>query len=226
MKILLAACLLGVVATLHAHADGDPLEPINRPMHAVNDGLDKVLLKPAAKTYEKVLPGFVRAGIGNFFSNLSEVGNVVNNLLQAKPGDAMNDFGRLMINSSIGIGGVFDVASPLGLPEHEEDFGQTLAVWGVGDGPYVVLPFLGPSSLRDVIARPVDTILNPVRHVDHVPTRNVLYAAERIALRADLLAAESVIFGERYLFFRDAYRQRRSFLINDGEVVDTFDEDF
>ena len=124
---------------------------------------------------------------------------MVNNLLRAKPGDAMNDSGRLMINSTIGIGGVLDVDSPLGLLEHEEDFGQTLAVWGVGDGPYVVPTLLGPSTLRDAIARPVDTVLKPVRHVDHVPTRNVLYATERVAVRADLLAAESVIFGERYI---------------------------
>ncbi|MBS04604.1 MAG: hypothetical protein CMQ24_18120 [Gammaproteobacteria bacterium] len=217
---------LGLLAAPQTFADGDPLEPINRPIHALNEGVDRIVLKPAAKTYRRVRPGFVRAGIGNFFSNLGEVSNVVNNVLQAKPGDAFNDFGRLFINSNVGVGGVFDVASSLGLPEHQEDFGQTLATWRVGQGPYIVLPFLGPSTLRDAIARSIDTALNPVRHVDHVPTRNVLLAADLVVTRADILQAESVIFGEKYLFYRDAYLQRRNFLINDGEVTDTFDDDF
>ncbi len=210
----------------HAEGVSDPFEKLNRRIQRVNDFADKVILKPVAKGYQNVVPGFMRNSVGNFFGNLEDVGDGVNNLLQGKPVDGIKDFLRVTINTTIGLGGLFDPARKMGLVDHEEDFGQTLAVWGMPPGPYLVLPFFGPANIRDGIARPVDSSVDPLRYLYPVSDRNVLYGVRQIHNRADLIAAESVIFGDRYVFFREAYSQRRTYLVKDGEVEDAFGDDF
>jgi phospholipid-binding lipoprotein MlaA len=153
-------------------------------------------------------------------NNLGEISNITNGLLQGKGSDALNDASRLAINSTLGIGGLMDLATMWGLEQHDEDLGQTLGRWEVSPGPYPVLPLLGPTTLRDVIARPLDVRLDPIRHVGHIPTRHTGYGSSMIHGRAGLIGLENSVFGDRYLFFRDAYLQRREFLVHDGEVED------
>ncbi|GAA6152446.1 MlaA family lipoprotein [Pseudoteredinibacter isoporae] len=204
----------------------DPWEGFNRGVFAFNDAVDGAVLKPIAKGYKAVTPDVVETGVSNVFSNLGEVGNIVNGLLQFKLGQASNDTGRLLINSTFGLAGIFDVAKHMGLEKGTgEDFGQTLAAWGVESGPYVVLPLLGPTTVRDGVGLPADSYLNPISHVDHVPTRNSAYGADLIDTRASLLGAEGAISGDKYSFIRDAYLQRREYLINDGKVEDDFGAD-
>jgi phospholipid-binding lipoprotein MlaA len=204
----------------------DPWEGFNRAIFSFNDGADRYVLKPAAVSYRQITPIFVQQGVSNFFSNLAEVTNTFNGVLQGKWGQAGNDAGRLLINTTIGIAGLFDVAKHMGLEKGDgEDFGQTLAVWGVPSGPYLVLPLLGPSTVRDTPARVVDYYTNPLTYVEHDPTRYTLKATDIIQSRASLLKAESLLQGDRYILLRDAYLQRRDFLIVDGEVdVDTATE--
>jgi phospholipid-binding lipoprotein MlaA len=203
----------------------DPLEDFNRKIHSFNEAADRWVLKPVAEGYVKIAPEPVEQGVSNFFGNLLEVRNVFNGVLQGKWGQAGNDAGRFLINSTLGIGGVLDVARHMNLEKSEgEDFGQTLAVWGVGSGPFLVLPFLGPSTLRDTGGLPVDWQLNPISEIDHVPTRSSVQVAEFVNTRAELLEAENFISGDRYVFIREAYLQRRNYLINDGEVADDFDD--
>ncbi|MGV6808039.1 MAG: MlaA family lipoprotein [bacterium] len=196
----------------------------NRAMFAVNDGLDTVILKPLAKTYHYVLPDPVETGVSNFFSNLGEINNIANDLLQGKGFQAIDDFARLLINTTFGVAGIFDVASNLGIEKSEgEDFGQTLGAYGVDSGPYIVLPLFGPSNLRDAPSRIVDSLANPVRYVDHVPTRNTLYGTAAVSTRVELLGVDEIADGQdKYQFIRDAYMQRRDYLVNDGDVEDDF----
>ncbi|MFS1525675.1 VacJ family lipoprotein [Microbulbifer sp. 2304DJ12-6] len=197
----------------------DPWEGFNRAIFVFNDGADRYVLKPAAVSYRQITPIFMQHGISNFFSNLREVTNTFNGLLQGKLGQAGNDAGRFLVNSTVGIVGILDVAQYMGLEEGDgEDFGQTLAVWGVPSGPYLVLPLLGPSTVRDTPARVVDHYTNPITYVDHDPTRYTLRATDIIQDRASLLEAESLLQGDRYVLLRDAYLQRRDFLIVDGEI--------
>lgn len=197
----------------------DPLEGFNRAMFAFNDGLDTVLIKPVAKGYDEVLPAPVRAGVTNFFGNIADLFIGVNNLLQGKPDQALSDFGRVLINSTIGILGLFDVASEAGLEKHEEDFGQTFGRWGVGDGAYVVIPFFGPRTVRDTVGLVLDVKVDPVANLSDVATRNALLALRVIDNRADLLPADKVIEQaalDKYSYVRDGYLQRRRSLIHDG----------
>ncbi|BBM00494.1 VacJ family lipoprotein [Microbulbifer sp. GL-2] len=197
----------------------DPWEGFNRAVFSFNDGADRYVLKPAAVSYRQITPIFMQHGVSNFFSNLGEVTNTFNGVLQGKWGQAGNDVGRLLINTTVGIAGLFDVAKHMGLEKGDgEDFGQTLAVWGVPSGPYLVLPLLGPSTVRDTPARVVDYYTNPLTYVEHDPTRYTLKATDIIQSRASLLRAESLLQGDRYVLLRDAYLQRRDFLIVDGEV--------
>jgi len=218
--------LAGVMLSTHIFAAGnpdDPWEGFNRKMFAFNDTVDTYTLKPIAKGYRAVTPDPVERGVSRMFSNVGEVVNVFNDLLQGKFRQAGNDTGRFVINTTIGLVGFFDVADHFGLPKNDgEDFGQTLGVWGVDSGPYLVLPLIGPSTLRDGPARVVDRFINPINEIDHVPTRNQIYGAEVISTRADLLEAEKFVRGERYSFIRDAYLQRRKFLLMDGGVEDDF----
>ncbi len=204
----------------------DPYEGFNRRIFSFNNGLDKYFLKPVTKGYRYITPDIVETGVSNFFSNLLEVRNAVNALLQGKGGDAVNYTGRFLFNTTLGIGGLFDVASEAGIEKGDgEDFGQTLATWGVGSGPYIVLPLFGPSNIRDGIGIPVDMYTDPVNYIDDKPLRNGLTLLEIIDTRAKLLDSEKLLSGDRYVFMRDAYLQRREYLINDGDIEDTFGSD-
>ena len=198
----------------------DPWERYNRHMDAFNDGLDRAVIKPAAQAYDAVTPLPVRVVVNNFLGNIGDLWVGVNSLMQGKFGEGVSDFGRVLVNSTAGILGFFDVATPLGLPRHNEDFGQTLGVWGVGDGPYVVLPFFGPRTVRDSGGLVLDTLADPVgHHDDHIRLRNTLTGLRILETRAEFLPADKVIeqaATDRYAYLRDAYLQRRRSLIYDG----------
>lgn len=200
----------------------DPWEGVNRAIFRFNDTLDTYALKPVAKGYQAVTPQFLEDGVHNVFGNIGDVGNLANNLLQAKFHDAGVDTGRLIINTTFGLLGFFDVARHMGLQKNDEDFGQTLGAWGVDSGPYVVIPFLGPSTVRDTFSRVPDSFLTPYPYMDHVPTRNVTFAVDVVDTRASLLSAENLISGDKYIFIRNAYLQNREFKVRDGEVEDDF----
>jgi phospholipid-binding lipoprotein MlaA len=218
MGALLSGCATGPQANPR-----DPLEPLNRGVYGFNDALDKAVIKPTATVYRNVLPSFVRTGVGNFFGNLEDVWSMVNNLLQFKGEGAANSLVRVSMNTVFGFGGVIDLASELNIERHYEDFGQTLGYWGVGAGPYIVLPLFGPSTLRDTAAMAVDTKGDLVMRIEDVPTRNSLKALNLIDTRAVLLRASSVIEGaalDPYTFTRDAYLQRRRNDVFDGSPPD------
>lgn len=221
-------CLLLLFQTLALPvlANEDLYEGFNRKIHNFNDFADQKVIRPIAVGYDKVMPNPAKRLVTNFFGNLVEVGNGLNNLLQGKPKQAVTDVSRVLVNTTIGIGGLFDPATRMGLRASDEDFGQTLAVWGVPRGPYVVLPFLGPSSVRDVFTRTVDSRLDPLRYYNTVSHRNSLFGFSVLHTRSQLLAADSVVFGDRYIFYRDAYLQRREFQEKDGEIEDPFDDEF
>jgi phospholipid-binding lipoprotein MlaA len=197
----------------------DPLEGMNRGVQAFNDKADEIVFRPAARLYRNVLPQAMRDMVRNFFNNIDDLFIGVNNLLQGKPEAAANDLMRLAVNTTFGLLGVVDWASDMRLEKHNEDFGQTLAVWGVGNGPYLVLPLLGPSTLRDTAALPVDWEVDPVYNHTPVDERNALSVSRAVARRADLLGAtrtlEEAAF-DRYVFLREAYLQRRRNQIYDG----------
>lgn len=208
-----------------ALADNDPWEPINARIYTFNSYLDSWLLRPVAVGYTKVIPQPVRTGIENFFYNINDVNVMTNNLLQLKMRDAVSDSGRLLLNSTLGLGGFIDVASTVGLERNQEDFGQTLGRWGVGPGPYVVLPFFGASSVRDSFGLSADWFINPVRHINDEAARNFLFTLGQIDLRASLLEYEGMISGDEYLFVREGYLQQREYLILDGEIAyDDYDD--
>jgi phospholipid-binding lipoprotein MlaA len=226
--LALAACAtagarsgdVGAVGADQSAGSDDPLEPFNRAMYTFNDKLDRYFLKPIAKGYRAVVPSPARTGVSNFFSNLHEPGVMVNDVLQGKFKHAASDLGRFLVNTTIGIYGLFDVASHFGLERHNEDFGQTLGKWGVGEGPYLVLPFFGPSNFRDAPSLYVDYELYPPSHMEEQSTAWKLYGVEIISTRAQLLEAgdilEQAAGQDPYIFVREAYRQRRRSLIQDG----------
>lgn len=223
-RLIRYAAMLLVASTLTACATTsdprDPFESFNRTMFRFNDVVDKTALKPAATVYREILPSFVQTGIGNFFGNLGDVWSAVNNFLQAKGEDGANDILRVALNSTLGFGGVLDIASEIGLPRHKEDFGQTLGKWGFEPGPYVVLPLLGSSTLRDVIALPVDFSGDLWTYKDPVRWRNTGIVVRLVDQRAALLDASSLIEEaalDPYEFVRDAYLQRRESKVYDGE---------
>jgi phospholipid-binding lipoprotein MlaA len=204
-----------------AHNPQDPLEPLNRAVYKFNDGFDRVLLKPAATVYKTVLPQFVRTGVTNFFNNLYDILVALNNLLQGKLPQAVSDVGRVAVNTTVGIGGLFDVGTKIGLEKHNEDFGQTLGVWGIHDGPYLQLPFFGPSSFRDALGLAVDFQGDPVRWLwNHdVPTRNSLWGLNIVSKRANLLDTTDLLEDaalDPYEYQRDAYLQNRRSKVYDG----------
>lgn len=204
----------------------DPLEDINRVFYELNFNLlDPVIIKPIAIIYDQTTPKPVRQVLRNFFSNLDEVPSLVNNTLQGKFGQAGNNAGRFLMNTTIGLGGFFDVAKKAGLqPGEDEDFGQTLAVWGVPAGPYVMLPFFGPSTFRDAPSNFVDSLFDPFSYNNRLPVRVAIKGIDLIALRADLLGIDDVISGDEYLFIRDVYLQNREYVISDGAIEDDFDD--
>ena len=197
----------------------DPWEVYNRSMYQVNDAIDRTVLKPAAQSYAEGFPEFVQEGVGNFFNNLGDIGTGLNNLLQGKFVEGASDLARFVANSVVGIGGLWDVATPMGLEKHEEDFGQTLGWWGVPPGPYFVIPVFGPSTLRDAPARWVDPSYGYNRQIADVAVRNFLYGLDIVQTRAGLLKAEKILDEaalDRYSFTRDAWLQRRRHHVYDG----------
>ena len=191
----------------------DPWEGFNRKIFAFNDTADRYVLKPVAKGYDTITPQFLEDGIHNVFANVGEVGNILNSLLQAKFKHGAEDAGRLIINSTVGLVGFFDVASKIGLQPHAEDFGQTLAHWGVKSGPYLVVPLLGSRTVRDAFGSIPDAYSDPIPYlISYVPTRNEVLGGRVIDTRASLLKTESLVTGDRYIFLRDAYLQHRQFL--------------
>jgi phospholipid-binding lipoprotein MlaA len=203
----------------------DPWESLNRPLHSVNTTFDSVLTKPIAKGYRKVLPSPVRKGISNFFRNLTTPRSAVNNFLQGKPGRGFSEFGRLLFNSTIGIGGLIDIASIGGMEEYREDFGQTAAVWGVPDGPFVILPFLGPQTLRDAIMLPIDIYADPLTRYQNASVRDKLYGVRVIDLRYRLLPASKFLdeSPDPYVTTRESYLQNREYEIYDGNPPENDD---
>ena len=209
---LMLAALAGCATTGAAPNPRDPWEPFNRGVTDFNDGVDRIVLKPVATLYREKVPPLVRTGVSNFFGNLADLWSAANSVLQFRLQDAGESFARFQINTTFGIGGIFDVASDLQIEKHREDFGQTLGRWGVPAGPYVVLPLLGPSTLRDTVALPVDWRGDLVRYIDPAGTREALTALRLVDRRANLLRVGNVLEEaalDRYTFTRDAYLQRR-----------------
>lgn len=203
----------------------DPLEGVNRTFFNINEKVDEVALKPIALTYSKT-PDPIKNGITNFFRNLKEIDNTLNQVLQGKPKYAANDLSRFLINSTLGLGGILDPASSMGLERHDEDFGQTLGLWGVSPGPYLMVPFLGPSSTRDLLSRPISSFLEVTFHMDDSNVRLSLSALDAIETRERLLEVESLLSGDKYNFIRDSYSQSREYEIKDGlNVEDAFTDD-
>ena len=207
-------------------ASDDPFESANRKVHGFNEFADQRVLKPAARFYENVFPRFARVGVTNFFSNLSNVNGGINSALQWKPGESFQEFARLCINTTFGIGGLFDPASRLGIPDGEEDFGQTLAVWGLPEGAYIVIPFFGPSTIKNGMGSAFDLMLDPMRLYRPFGHQVAFSSVDILNNRAELLAVEGVVFGDKYLFYKNAYLQRREYLELDGEIEDAFDDEF
>ena len=198
----------------------DPFEDLNRDIFIFNEKLDEKLLKPAAITYRKVTPQFARTGVTNFFNNLEEIDTTINQVLQGEIKYAFNDAGRFVINSSIGLFGLIDVASKIGLEKHEEDFGQTLGVWGFDSGPYIMIPFLGPSNPRDLLSRPISSFLSGTFAMEDNDVKITLVGIDALETRERLLDAETLIIGDKYIFVKDAYIQSREYEINNGSTED------
>ena len=224
-----ASLVLGGCATVQQARGGpgqklDPWESWNRKVFAFNEGLDRYVLKPVATGYSKVVPQPVRRGVDNFFANAADAWSAVNNILQGKGQAAFEDVVRVGTNSFFGIGGIFDVASEIGIERHKEDFGQTLGRWGFGAGAYIVWPLLGPSTVRDSIALPLDRAASPALLINDGQTQVGLTVLQIINTRANLLGASQVLDDialDKYTFLRDAYLQRRRSLVYDGNGPDT-----
>jgi phospholipid-binding lipoprotein MlaA len=221
LRALLGAAALAAAAGC-ATTSGDPRDPlegVNRAVYAFNDQVDQIVLAPAARLYKNIAPEGLREVVRNVLNNFDDLFIGANNLLQGKLEDAVNDWGRFAFNTVFGFLGMWDVASDMGLEKHNEDFGQTLARWGVGDGAYLVLPLLGPSTLRDTAALPVDWAGDPVAAHRPVDEGNALVAFRTVARRADLLGASDTLEEgalDKYLFHREAFLQRRRSLVYDG----------
>ena len=207
-SLMLAGCATGPDANPR-----NPLEPYNRTVTDFNDGVDRAVLKPVATAYREVMPSPVRTGVSNFFANLGDIWSFVNNVLQFRGSEAMDSLVRFNVNTVFGLGGVLDIASEMGIPRRKTDFGLTLGRWGVPTGPYLVLPLLGPSTVRDTVALPVDVQGNPLRDLDPVSARNQLYVLRVVDKRASLLAAGNVLDTaalDKYSFTRDVFLRVRS----------------
>ncbi len=226
--VLVAAGLAGGCAAPGGPAAArDPLEPLNRAVFRFNDAVDRAVLKPVAQGYHDYVPENLRIPVSSVFGNLADLWTAVNQLLQGKPVEAISDLGRFVINSTLGLGGLADIATPIGLEKHHEDFGQTLGRWGVPSGPYLVLPLLGPSNLRDAPARIVDYAGDPLLAIDSTGQRNNAALLRVVDDRAQLLRAERVVEGaalDRYAFIRDGYLQRRRNLVHDGNPPPSDDD--
>jgi len=232
MNNFLAVCLTLLAGISSAMAEEsvtnvDPLESINRKIFFFNDTVDIYLAKPVAEGYQTITPDFIEDGVTNAFDNLWGINRIINNALQGEFANAGKETGRFVINTTVGLFGTIDVATKLGMDIYRTDFGLTLAKWGFSSGAYLVLPLLGPSSVRDGVGVVGSWQLDPVGNLDHVPTRNELILGRGISDRANLLETEKLITGDKYLFIRDAYLQRRQFLVTGEVPKDDFgDEDY
>ena len=224
-KHAILACASGIFLVISGCATGpqanprDPLEPLNRTVYGFNEVVDNAVLKPVATVYTKVTPTLVRTGVTNFFSNLTEVWSTANNALQFKGREAVESWMRFSINTVFGLGGIFDLATDMGLERHKEDFGQTLGSWGVPSGPYLVLPLLGSSTVRDTAALPLDMQGNALNAVPHSGDRDRLTGLNLVNTRANLLRASAVLDDaalDKYTFSRDFYLQARRSEVYDG----------
>lgn len=231
LALFSVGCAHGPVSDDRHSGDRDPIEKCNRQMFAFNDGLDRYVMKPVAKGYTKVTPAPVRTGVSNFFANLEMIYTIPNQFLQGKSHIGVQDTGRFVTNTTVGVIGIFDVAKRWGMPPHEEDFGQTFAVWGMAEGPYLVVPLIGPMTARDAPGRIVSVAFNLILFggLNEV-LRTPLSALETVDTRASAdndLDKVNEIAMDRYVFIREAYRQRREFLIHDGNPpVEDLLEDF
>ena len=228
MKKILLILLLSfmIFPEEDAEIDDDPFRDINRVVFVVFDEIDGAVLKPTAEIYRDYTPKFIKRSISNFFNNLSEIDTIANQILQAKFNLAFQDTVRFLINTTLGIGGIFDVATNAGLERHDEDFGQTLGYWGVGNGPYVFVPFVGPSTLRDLMGYPASWYLSGNFAIDETDMKVIFTTLDVIETRERLLAAENLIVGDKYEFVKAVYMQSRNDLVLDGEVEDEFLIDF
>lgn len=202
----------------------DPFEGANRVVFAFNDRVDRWLLAPVARGYKFVLPGFAERGVSNFFANLYDLNGIVNAILQGRMKYAAQNTGRFMVNSTVGMFGFIDVASEMGIAPYRTDFGHTLALWGFESGPYIMLPFFGPRTVRSGVGTAFDTVASLQWQINDNTTRNWLFAIEIIDNRAALTAAEDLITGDRYIFIRDAYLQQREYFVSGGVVEDSFSD--
>ncbi|MFC5771981.1 MlaA family lipoprotein [Thauera sinica] len=219
--------MLGACAST-PHNAGDPLEGYNRAMFAFNEQVDKIVLKPVAEVYDTVLPTPLHIAIGNVLGNLADPWIGINNLLQGKVADGLSDLMRFLVNSTLGFLGVLDIASEAGLPKHDEDFGQTLGSWGVGEGAYFVLPFFGPRTIRDAAAFPADLMADPTWDIGHIPTRNTVTAVKVTHERWRGLGTEKTLEEgtlDKYAYVRDFYLEQRRYKVFDGAPPRVY-EDF
>ena len=222
-KISMVAAFLALAACATAPEQQfqDPYEEWNRKAFAFNDELDKIIIRPVTEVYVNLTPAPVEQGISNGFSNLSEPTVAASQILQGKIGEGSDSIVRFLLNSTLGIAGLFDVATPMGLPGQEEDFGQTFAAWGFGSGPYLVMPGLGTFTMRDALGRTAAIPANPSFYLEDFEARLGLGALSAVDRSAQFLEQRDLIKGDRYLFVRDAYMQRRQFLISDGATTET-----
>lgn len=226
--LLFAAGSTGSVPAWSQERPPDPLEPVNRKIFVFNDTVDRWVLKPVAQGYDRLTPDPVQDRITNVFENLQTPAIALNQLLQGKPKRSLSDLTRFVVNTTVGLGGMFDIAGRNGLPRHNEDFGQTFAMWAGGhQGAYLTLPFRGPATVSHAVGMVFDGLTNPLRLVSPRRDQILLFGLDVIDTRASLLTTEQLVSGDRYLFIRDAYLQSRAFEINDGEIEDDpFLDDF
>ncbi|HEY4802398.1 MAG TPA: VacJ family lipoprotein [Paraburkholderia sp.] len=219
-----AALALGGCSTVQTPSKEDPWEGFNRTVYTFNDKVDQYALKPVAQGYVKVTPQPVRDSVTNFFANIGDVYNAANNLLQLRIADGVSDIMRIVINTVFGLGGLFDVATLAKLPKHNQDFGLTLGHYGVPPGPYLVLPLFGPSTVRDGVGLVPNYFINPLTYVEPAGLSWGLYGLNVVSTRANLLGASELLEGaaiDRYSFIRNAYLQRRRYLLSDGRTTDS-----
>lgn len=222
--------LQGCTTTKEGQPNPDPFEPVNRGIYKFNDAADRYFFKPLAKGYQKITPDVVETGIGNFFDNVTYPVTIINDLLQGKFSQAGSDTLRLLVNTTVGVFGLIDVASKIGLERHEEDFGQTFARWGIPQGPYIVVPLLGPRTVRSGIGTLGDFAVNPLIQYHDSSVRDKMMLLWTVEGRAALIGPDNLVEEafDPYLFVRDAYFQNREFLNNDGVIEEDefFEEDF
>lgn len=229
LLLLVVTLFATACATVEVPNPDDPFESFNRSMYEFNDTLDSYVLKPAAKGYKAVTPDMVDTAVTNFFSNIGDVVVVANDLLQLKPRQAVADIGRIVFNTTFGLGGLIDVSTRFGLEKHDEDFGQTLGYWGVDSGPYLVLPVIGASNIRDLSGFSIDSAaFDPLYNISKDSERYLAISLKYIDVRADLLSATNIIdetAPDKYAFIRDAWVQRRNNLVYDGNPPNAINDE-